>query len=155
MNKQAITFLTLFSLILVLSIYYILLPPEADRASPVHVKEATSTSQIDTLQGELNAKRESIISESNEAIASSGSTNEAISRALETIAQTKETKNKEKEVNQYLKELGYKNGFVEIQKQTVKVVVEKKNADKGDANKIIKTLLNKLGDGYQIEVKFI
>ena len=36
MNRQAITFLTLFSLILVLSIYYILLPPEGE-ASEVSV----------------------------------------------------------------------------------------------------------------------
>ena len=51
MNRQAITFLTLFSLILVLSIYYILLPPEGE-ASEVSVNNE-ELSQIEVLQQNL------------------------------------------------------------------------------------------------------
>ena len=55
MNRQAITFLTLFSLILVLSIYYILLPPEGE-ASEVSVNNE-ELSQIEVLQQNLEKER--------------------------------------------------------------------------------------------------
>lgn len=154
MNKQAITFLTLFSLILVLSIYYILLPPEKDADSQVNVTETTN-SEIEVLQSELDSKREGLISENNDLIASASSDNDAISTALETIAETKETAAKEKEITKILTELGYDKSFVEIDKTSVKVIIEKKNADKNDANTIIKALLNHLGTEYQVEVKFV
>lgn len=154
MNKQAITFLTLFSLILVLSIYYILLPPELDNDVPANVKQQTE-SQIVSLQEDLDKKREDIISENNDIIASSKSSGETISKALETIAETKETAAKEKEIANVLEGIGYKQSFVEVEGKTVKVVVEKKEATKNDANTIIKALYKHLGNDYQIEVKFI
>ena len=60
MNKQAFTFLTLFSLILVLSIYYIMLPPSQNE------KTVTQTqTTIEQLQEQLNQKREDIIEKNN------------------------------------------------------------------------------------------
>ena len=59
MNRQAITFLTLFSLILVLSIYYILLPPEGE-ASEVSVNNE-ELSQIEVLQQNLEKERADLI----------------------------------------------------------------------------------------------
>ena len=56
MNRQAITFLTLFSLILVLSIYYILLPPE-DTANQVSLNDQ-KISQIEMMQKNLDKERE-------------------------------------------------------------------------------------------------
>ena len=63
MNRQAITFLTLFSLILVLSIYYILLPPE-NTVNEVAVNNQ-EISQIEALQKNLDKEREDLISEKN------------------------------------------------------------------------------------------
>lgn len=154
MNKQAITFLTLFSLILVLSIYYILLPPESDGKNQVNIN-GTDDSQIVSLQQELDKKRETIISENNDIIASSKSDTESISKALETIAEAKEISAKEKEIVGIIKKLGYDSCFVEVEGKTVKVVVEKKDSTANDANSIIKGLMAHLGSSYQIEVKFI
>ena len=42
MNKQAITFLSLFSLILVLSVYYIMLPPASSLDQDITVSEKES-----------------------------------------------------------------------------------------------------------------
>ena len=53
MNKQAITFLSLFTLILVLSIYYLLVPP-IDQSDTVSKK---SLSRIEILQSELNKNK--------------------------------------------------------------------------------------------------
>lgn len=154
MNKQAITFLTLFSLILVLSIYYILLPPELADDSQVNISER-SNSEIEILQSELEAKRETIISENNDIIASANSDNETISAALEMIAETKDIAAKERELTNIITELGFKESFVEIDNNSVKVIVEKNDGDKSDANTIIKALLSHLGSEYQVEVKFI
>lgn len=152
MNKQAITFLTLFSLILVLSIYYILLPPTDENEIKV-VQEKTS--QIEILQQDLDEERAKIISENNEIIASSTNDSQTISAALETIAKTKDLTNKEKEIVALLKENGYNNSFVEIENKIVKVTVEKKDASSADAGNIMKLILEKIGSEYQIEVKFI
>ena len=61
MNKQAITFLSLFTLILVLSIYYLLVPP-IDQSDTVSKK---SLSRIEILQSELNKNHENKINDNN------------------------------------------------------------------------------------------
>lgn len=150
MNKQAFTFLTLFSLILVLSIYYIMLPPNTNE----EVVTSTQTT-IQQLQEQLNKKREDIISKNNEIIAKESSTSDSINEALETISETKNIGEKEKSIVAKIKELGYSDAYVEIENQTIKVTVMKKDATQSDASKVIKEILNLVGEQYQVEVKFI
>ncbi len=150
MNKQAFTFLTLFSLILVLSIYYIMLPPTSQNEV---VQNDIST--IEQLQNQLDKKREDIITKNNEIIAKESSTSESINEALETISETKNVTEKEKSIVIQLGELGYQESYVEIDNQTVKITILKKDATQSDASNVIKEVLNLVGDSYQVEVKFI
>ena len=150
MNKQAFTFLTLFSLILVLSVYYIMLPPVSDKETVIQ-NETT----IQQLQTQLDKRREGIISKNNQIIAKESSTSDSINEALETISETKDISDKERNVVDKVKGLGYKDAFVEIDEETIKITVLKKNATQSDASKVIKEVLNLIGDDYQIEVKFI
>lgn len=150
MNKQAFTFLTLFSLILVLSIYYIMLPPDTNG----EVVTNTQTT-IQQLQQQLNQKREDIISKNNEIIAKESSTSDSINEALETISETKSLGEKEKSIVSKIKELGYADAYVEIENNTIKITVLKKDAKQSDASSVIKEVLNLMGDNYQVEVKFI
>ena len=150
MNKQAFTFLTLFSLILVLSIYYIMLPPTSENEV---VQNDIST--IEQLQNQLDQKREDIITKNNEIIAKESSTSESINKALATISETKNVTEKEKTIVSKLKEMGYAESYVEIDQQTIKVTILKKDASHSDASKVIKEVLNLVGDSYQVEVKFI
>lgn len=150
MNKQAFTFLTLFSLILVLSIYYIMLPPTSQNEV---VQNDIST--IEQLQNQLDKKREDIITKNNEIIAKESSTSESINEALETISETKNMTEKEKSIVTQLGELGYQESYVEIDNQTVKITILKKDATQSDASNVIKEVLNLVGDSYQVEVKFI
>lgn len=150
MNKQAFTFLTLFSLILVLSIYYIMLPPTSQNEV---VQNDIST--IEQLQNQLDKKREDIITKNNEIIAKESSTSESINEALETISETKNVTEKEKSIVTQLGELGYQESYVEIDNQTVKTTILKKDATQSDASNVIKEVLNLVGDSYQVEVKFI
>lgn len=150
MNKQAYTFLTLFSLILVLSIYYIMLPPQSQEETVTN-----NQTTIEQLQQQLDKKREDIISKNNEIIAKESSTSESINEALETISDTKSLSDKEKNIVTKIKGLGYQDACVEIDGKTIKVTVLKKEATQEDASKVIKEIMNLIGDGYQIEVKFI
>ncbi|OUQ09332.1 hypothetical protein B5E92_00745 [Erysipelatoclostridium sp. An15] len=153
MNRQAITFLTLFSLILVLSIYYVLLPPETE-TNEVAVNRG-ELSQIEILQEELDQKRADLISENNAIIASSESSSDEIASALASISEAKETAALEKEITKIINDAGFKSAFVEVENKTIKVVVDKKEANSSDANSIIKTIMEKTNNEYQVEVKFI
>ena len=148
MNRQAITFLTLFSLILVLSIYYILLPPEGE-ASEVSVNNE-ELSQIEVLQQNLEKERADLISENNAIIASSDSDSNKIAAALANISEAKETAALEAKITKIINDAGFKNAFVEVENKTIK-----KEASSSDANSIIKTVMEKTKNEYQVEVKFI
>ncbi len=151
MNKQAFTFLTLFSLILVLSIYYIMLPPVQDK-EPV---SKTQLSTIQQLQVQLDKKREDIINKNNQIIAKESSTSDSINEALETISETKSLAEKEKTIISQLKELNYNEVYVEIDNETIKITALKKDANQKDASLIINKVLGIVGENYQVEVKFI
>ena len=85
MNKQAITFLSLFTLILVLSIYYLLVPP-INQSETVSKK---TLSRIEVLQNELNKNHENKINNNNTVIASSKASEKEISAALTSNEKTK------------------------------------------------------------------
>lgn len=150
MNKQAFTFLTLFSLILVLSIYYIMLPPVSKEESVTQNKTT-----IEQLQSQLDKKRDDIISKNNQIIAQESSTSDSINEALETISETKNIWEQEKKIVDKIKEIGYQEAFVEIDGSTIKITVLQKEATQSDASKVIKAVLEIVGEDYQVEVKFI
>ena len=105
MNRQAITFLTLFSLILVLSIYYNLLPPEGE-ASVVSVNNE-ELSQIEVLQQNLEKERADLISENNAIIASSDSDSNKIAAAFANISEAKETASLEAKITNIINDAGF------------------------------------------------
>ncbi len=152
MNRQAITFLSLFSLILVLSVFYILIPP-IDETEISVVSEVTS--EVVSLQETLDASRQDLVTSNNEVIASANSSSQDIEDALESIAQTKELIAKEDEIVTLLVEAGYVNAYVEINDSSISVVVEKETATSSDANTIIQLIMNEYGQNYQVEVKFV
>ena len=152
MRKQAITFLSLFTLILVLSIYYLLVPPVEEEKVTV---KSESSSTIDVLQDELNQIHENNISSNNDIIASSKSSEKEINQALTSINETKSIMKKEKEIITLLKKQGYKECYVEINESNIKVVVNHKNSTSQHAHQIIKTIRQYLDNNYDIEVKFV
>ena len=151
MNRQALTFLSLFSLILVLAIYYIVVPVDDD----ITVTTNDTISEIESLQINLNENRESIISQNNSIIASSSSTKSQINTALTNINETKKITELETKLVQLLKDEGFKEAYVEVNNQLIKVVVNKSKSNNQDANEIIKKIMANTDNKYQVEVKFI
>lgn len=151
MNKQAITFLSLFTLILVLSIYYLVVPPIENDVN-VSSKEVNN---IDVLQKEIDSNHQENINNNNDVIASATSSKKEINEALSSIEKTNEQIKIEKNIKASIKSLGYDNCAVEINQNKLKVVIMKKNSTSKDANEIIKLINGQFKDKYYIEVKFI
>lgn len=150
MNKQAVTFLGLFTLILFVSVYYIIMPVETDTTVSVSNVE----DKISLMEVSLQEDRENVINENNNIIASSSSSNDDIEVALSNIATIENYVKQEKAVSKLLKDNGFKRNYVEIAQKCVKVVVVgKESASK--ANKVVKLVLENLGNDYLVEVKFI
>ena len=140
----------LSNLILVLSVYYIMLPLASTNEA---VTQNLTT--IQQLQEQLDKKREGIISKNNEIIAQESSSSESINEALETISVTKNVAEKEKSIVSKIKEMGYTEGYVEIDENTIKVTILKKEATQSDASSVMKEVMSIIGEDYQVEVKFI
>ena len=102
MNKQAITFLSLFTLILVLSVYYLVVPP-IDQQTNVQTKQL---SKIEVLQNQLNENHENTLAENNDVIASAKSSKKQIQEALTSIEKTNSDIETENTICKLLKEKG-------------------------------------------------
>ena len=149
MNKQAITFLSLFTLILVLSVYYLVVPP-IDQQANVQTKQL---SKIEVLQNQLNENHENILAENNDVIASAKSSKKQIQEALTSIEKT--NADIETDICQLLTDKGYKECFVELDDTHLKVVIKLKEATSKDANRVIKCIQGKYNNKFDIEVKFV
>ena len=157
MNKQALTFLSLFSLILMLSIYYILLPP-VDTTLPVNdivQNENEDTIDFSALKDDLETRRNNEVAGYNAIIASSSSSVAQITEALEKIDMVNVNKELENQLTTSIKELGYEEVFVELSDQVARINVKKENGTSEEVTKIINTSYQLLDSKYLIEVKFI
>ena len=151
MNKQAITFLSLFTLILVLSVYYLVVPP-IDQQTNVQTKQL---SKIEVLQNQLNENHENTLAENNDVIASDKTSKKQIQEALTSIEKTNSDIETENTICKLLKEKGYKECFVELDDTHLKVVIKLKEATSKDANRVIKCIQGKYNNKFDIEVKFV
>ena len=160
-NRRLVSFLSLFSLVLVLSIYYVLVPVNT---ATLNNGENENSTQVSVTDGE-DAYFESLelakvnklnddIDELNLVVASSSSTMEEKIEALEMIAQKKKLNKEEIILKQAIKEAGYSNAYVEYEDNLVNILVSKKEATKTDAINIIKIAYEKLGNNYTPSVSF-
>lgn len=162
-NRRLISFLSLFSLVLVLSIYYVLVPVSnttlndnginADGDSLVSVTDGEDA-YFENLELAKVSKFNDDIDELNHIVASSSSTMNQKIEALEMIAHRNKMNKDELALKQAIKEAGYSNAYVEYEDNTVNILVSKKEATKGDAVIIIKLAYEKLGNSYIPSVSF-
>lgn len=163
-NRRLISFLSLFSLVLVLSIYYVLVPVNTstinndsgvfdENSSQVSVTDGEDA-YFETLELAKVSKFNDDIDELNQIVASSSSTMDEKIQALEMIAQKNKMNKEEASLKQAIKEAGYSNAYVEYEDKMVNILVSKKDATKGDAVTIIKLAYEKLGNSYIPSVSF-
>ena len=161
-NRRLISFLSLFSLVLVLSIYYVLVPvsnvsldsDSNDIGDAVVSVTDGEDAYFENLELAKVSKFNDDIDELNKIVASSSSTMDEKVNALEMIANKKKLNKEEQALKQAIKEAGYSNAYVEYEDSVVKILVSKKEASKSDAVTIIKLAYEKLGVSYIPSVSF-
>ena len=160
-NKKNLWFLTLFSLVLVLSIYYVTMPNELLLTSN-GVEDGNNDKQ-------LNVKESGIISalkveDNNSTLKEIGSLKEILTKedssvddknkafdALKLINQisSKEELLEEKIMNNYSLD-----SFVKIDGDQIRVVIESETHDNDLANKIMKTIQKEFDTKQYISIQF-
>ena len=163
-NKQKLWFLTLFSLILVLSVYYITMPTEVLTASKTNdnKKNITSKSEVKvteeniltSLELEKDEERSSEVTKYNEILTNKDSIEEEKNNAYDGIKQIDEIKAKEESIEKKIKEKLKLDSFIKIEGNNVSVVAKKKDHDYSLANNIMRLINEEFKDKVYITVKF-
>jgi len=163
-NKQSIWFLTLFSLILVLSVYYITMPnellmtnnsnqttKEAEEANAV-VKESEI---LTALRVESEEQRTAEIDELNKILNNNESSTEDKNNAFEKLKGLNSIKGKEQLIENKIKENFKLDSFVKIDDNNqVRIVIAQKEHDVELANNIMRSVQEEFDTKMYISVKF-
>ena len=159
-NKRSLWFLTLFSLILVLSIYYITMPSEllmatnnGNKKTQTVVASSDESAELVALRVEAEEKMLDKITELKKVITDSKSTTEEKNTAFEQMQQLNKNKGTEESLETKIKNNLNLKAFVSID-DTISVVVDSKKHDKSLANKIMRLVQEEFEVQKTISVKF-
>lgn len=167
-NKQSLWFLTLFSLILVLSVYYITMPNELLLTNNSNYLNTEQTNkEVDdvevsieesellvTMRVNLEEERSEMIADLKSTLTSGDSTSEEKNNAYEQIQYLTNLKGQEESLESKIKkELGL-DSFIKIDNNQVKVVAIKDKHDTTLANNIMKIVQNEFKNKVSVTVKF-
>ena len=158
-NKQSLWFLTLFSIILVLSVYYIAMPNNtlATLSSLESENKSVTIEQTDSLAS-LRIEREeellTTMSELQSILLNDEATLEEKNTAYEDLQVLNSNKGKEEEIEKLLKETFDLHSFIKIDKDIISVTISKKDHNNELANKIIRKIQSLYNDKMYITVKF-
>ena len=167
-NKQGIWFLTLTSLALVLSVYYITMPNEllltnnsnyettkkennVDKVNNVDIKESDI---ITSMRVELDNERTTIRNELQGKLNDSKLTVDEKNEVYEDLRYLSNIASIEETLEQKLKQEFKLSGFVKIENDIVDVVVKSSNHDKSLAVNIMKSLQEEFTEKKYISVSF-
>ena len=166
-NKQNLWFLTLFSLILVLSVYYITMPNELlltnnnlyDKKEEEETNEKASVTVVesdvlDALRVNLEQERSTQKAELQELLTNNEKTADEKNEAYDKLKELNSITGQEEAIESKIKEEHKLDSFVQIDGQQVSVVIAKSEHDSSLANKIMRTVQKQFNDKVYISVKF-
>ena len=162
-NKRSLWFLTLFSLILVLSVYYITMPSELLMATNNSSDEARSVSatteneesaELVALRVESEEKMLDEITELKAILTDSKSTTEEKNKAFEKMQELNKNRGTEESIESKIKDEFNLKSFVSIDETSVSVTVDSTKHDKELANKIMRLVQAEFETSMSISVKF-
>lgn len=160
-NKKNIWFLTLFSLILVLSIYYVTMPSELLLTNNSELlnnnisnPEIEELSIIETLNIEDDANTLDEINKLKETIASNSSTTEIKNEAFDAIRLLNQISTQEELLEEKIKTNHNLESFVKIDGDQIRVVIDSKDHSNTLANNIMKTIQNNFDTKQYISIQF-
>lgn len=163
-NKQGLWFVTLFSLILVLSIYYVTMSD--DTLSSIMKK---NTSSDNSQEVNVNVEESSIlvalrVSDDEEMLKEMNDLQTVLMDDTATLQEKNDAydqlmamnanKGKEEALEKKIKEVHQLNSFVKIQNDQISIVIESKDHNVEIANKVIRTIQELYDKKMYITVKF-
>ena len=166
-NKQSLWFLTLFSLILVLSVYYITMPNELLLTNNNHYLTEETNGEVDdtnvmieesellvTMRVNLEEERSQKLETLRSTLTNEEATSEEKNNAFEQIKYITDLKGQEENLEKKIKKEFHLECFIEIDNNEVKVIAIKENHDSNLANQIMKSIQSEFSNKMYITVKF-
>ncbi len=162
-NKQSVWFVTLFSLILVLSIYYITMKDSSlesilngtneDTSSPVSVQVEESSLLVSLRVEEEQAVLEEM-QNYQDVLLDNSTTTEEKNAAYNNLMALQTKKSDEEKIEKTIKETYNLECFAKIKEDTISIVVGNSEHSSTTANNIIRTVQSLFNEEKYITVKF-
>ncbi len=161
-NKQKLWFLTLFSLILVLAVYYIALPEaslsnliESENTKSNKVSITTNSEDaLATLRIEDDEKVLAQMEELQETLLDKEKNAEEKNNAYERLQSINLNKGKENALESLILKTYNLKSFIKIKDDQINVVISSKDSSYKSANDIIRTIQNEFKEKKYITVKY-
>ena len=159
-NKKNLWFLTLFSLVLVLSIYYVTMPNEIFISNTDKVSEDESDVSVDessiiaALKVEDDTEVMEKMNELKEKITDVDASNEEKNTAFEELKLMNKNSSKEETLETKIKEMCNCDNFVKIDGDNVRVVLNSDDSSVTSANNIMRLVQDEFSEKMYISVKF-
>lgn len=164
MKKQVVSFLALFGLVFVLSIYYVLLPTNlfvnSNGVSDDIVKqvgytiEESSNLYFTKLNSKLVEKRESEVFNLESIVASPDVENEKKASALNELVSVNKIIASEEKIVSMIKEKGYYNAYCEYQDDMIKIIVQADSLTNEQAAELISLVMDNSINGLLPEIEY-
>lgn len=167
-NKQKMWFLTLFSLILILSVYYITMPSElltkagkmddnkisATKKNKDVSTNVTESDSLTALQVEADEERATLAASYNEILTNKDATVEEKNNAYDGLKEINDMKAKEESLIKKIKSDLKLKSFVKIDGNNISVTIKKQDHDYSLANNVMRLIQKEFENKKYISVKF-
>ena len=162
-NKQNLWFLTLFSLILVLSVYYITMPNDLLSTTKTETKEESNTKTKETVEESsslvamrvsLEEERQNEMDVLQEQLTDDAISSEEKNNAYEKLKYLNEVQGKEESLEKKIKKEYKIDCFVKIDNSNAEAVCVSSKHDNNLANNIMRLIQENYKNKMYITVKF-
>lgn len=159
-NKKGVWFLSLFSLILILSVYYITMPTEllVSTNSNNEIIEPTikteESSILVALRVEEDENIEKEVDSLKKIISDANSSIEDKNAAFEKMKELKSNRSKEEILEEKIKSSFNLNSFIKIEDKFINVTINDDNHSTELANQIMRCIQEEYKEKMKISVKF-
>ena len=161
MNKQNLWFITLFSIVLILSIYYISIPNNLLEEYTSSSGDSNNTSEVVnessilvSLRVQDDEETLNTINELNTILLDKNKSKEEKNTAYESLKSINKTKGLEEQIETMLKDEFKYDSFVKISKDQINIVISSSEHNKDIANNIIKKVQSMYNTKKYITIKF-
>ena len=158
MNKQLVAFLSMLSLVLVLSVYYVMLPfenvPTTNSKNVSSIITTTDDAYFASLAAEQDNNYDLLFEENYKILCEATYTQEEKVEALETISQLETKRHKESEIRDLILGNGHPSCFIEIKDDSIYVFVKSTTKTKTEIVNIM-GLVDTIIPSKYVYVKFV